>query len=297
MRGDHAERYRKSMRPHPFGYALYKPPLYSRLFPGVLGYLDDDREWHPVLDLNRGEILNIATGQTIDPQRYTPFATPVLKTPDARFWEPRVSSKHSETAIAIGCAADALALALPVSVGGAVEYASKKDFGAILMCDDAVENEGFDVRAPFLAWLKKNAATLVKDFPDLKEHGIYIATWTYSASNIHINAWEGSEHTVTLGFHAGATGIGSVGPSTSWARGRTSNGWAHFATGEKRVVFFTGVKVACGVFGRREEVTRKWRGVQKDRFLVDLGHDGDDEDAVCVAEVELFGDDYDRIPE
>jgi hypothetical protein len=45
-----------------------------------LEYLDDgDREWHPVLDLNRREIFNIVTAQTVDTQRYTPFAVTVQK--------------------------------------------------------------------------------------------------------------------------------------------------------------------------------------------------------------------------
>jgi hypothetical protein len=207
-----------------------------------------------------------------------------------------VSTKHSETTVAIETEADALALALPVTVGGAVEYASKTDFGAILMCDDAVVTEGFDVREPFLAWLKKNSTALLEDFPDLKKHGAYVCTWTYSASNIHINAWEGAEHKVTLGFQVGATGIGSLGPETTWVRGRTSNGWAHFVDGEKRVVFFTGVKIAYGVFGPRKEVEKKWRGVQRDKFVV-VGRSDEHEDAACVAEVELIGDDYDKIQE
>jgi len=291
MGGGLAERYRKSMRPHDFGYAMYKPPLYSRLRPGLLGYLDEDREWHPLLDLTKHPIFNLTTNQPADSQRYTRFATPVLKTPDSRSWEPRVSTKHSETAIAINCEADALAAALPVTVGGAVEYASKTDFGAILMCDDDVVNEGFDVRDPFLKWLKNNSAALLEDFPDLGKHGVYIPTWTYSASNIHINAWEGSRHKVTLGFHVGATGIGAIGPKTSWVRGRTSNGWADFDDGKKRVVFFTGVKVSYGIFGPREEITKKWRGAQKGKFIVV----GQAEDEACEAEIELFGDDYSQI--
>ncbi|KAK3991451.1 hypothetical protein QBC44DRAFT_367904 [Cladorrhinum sp. PSN332] len=282
--------YQKSMRYHRLGYALYKPPPFTRLFSGVLGYLDEDREWHPVLDLTQYPILNITTGRPVSPQRYTPLAVPVLKTPDSRFWSPRVSSSSHETAIAINAEADALALALPVTIGGAVEYASQGDYGAILMCDNAVVNEGFDSRELSCKWLKKNSAALREDFPDLKKHGVYISTWTYSASNIHVNAWEGREHRVMLGFQVGATGIGSLGPETSWARGHTSNGWAHFVD-EKRVVFFTGVKVKYGVFGPREEVTGKWRGANKDKFLVfERGENG--EDGACEAEVEPFGDNY-----
>jgi hypothetical protein len=173
-------------------------------------------------------MLNMVTGQPVVPRIYSPFAVPVRKKPGSRLWEPQVSSRHNERAIAINAEAEALALALPVTAGGAIEYGSMTDFGAILMCDDPFVNEGFDVRQPFLAWLKRNSKALLDDFLDLQKYGACIATWTYSASEVHINAWEGSHHTVTLGFHVGATGVGSVGPEISWARGRASNGWAHF---------------------------------------------------------------------
>ncbi|RYO95985.1 hypothetical protein DL765_011723 [Monosporascus sp. GIB2] len=295
MGGDLSERYRNAMRPHrAFGYALYEPVPYARLFPGVLGYLDEKRQWHPLLDLTKSPIFNIVSGKSVEPNTYTPFLPPVGKMPDSRFWEPRVSSKHKETEIKLEAEADALALGLPATVGGALEYQSSVDFGAILMCDDAVVAEGFDVRDPFLVWIKKNSAALLVEFPDLRRHGAYIATWTYSAAKIHINAWEGVQHKVVLGFQVGATGVGNVGPETSWFRGRASNGWSHYVD-SKRVVFFSGVKVKYGMFGSREEVEKKWRGQRSDKFLVDkLGND-DEEPETSMAEIELLGDDYDVV--
>ncbi|KAH6972077.1 hypothetical protein BKA56DRAFT_620646 [Ilyonectria sp. MPI-CAGE-AT-0026] len=294
MGGDLSERYRTAMRPHrAFGYALYEPVPYARLFPGVLGYLDEKRQWHPLLDLTKRSIFNIVRGEAVEPETYTSFLIPVGKTPDSRFWGPRVSSKHSETEVKLEAEADALALGLQATVGGAIEYQSRVDFGAILMCDDAVVAEGFDVRDPFLAWIKKNSAALLAEFPDLQKHGIYIPTWTYSAAETHINAWEGVEHKIVLGFQVGATGVGNVGPGTSWSRGRASNGWSHYLDG-KRVVFFSGVKVKYGMFGPREEVEKKWRGQPSDKFLVHRLSDEDDgELESSLAEMEVLGDDYD----
>lgn len=283
------------MRSHRLGYGLHKPDLYTRLHPGILGFLDEDSTWHPLLDLTQTPIFNITQGKPVEDVNYTPFSTPVLKEPDSRFWGPRVSNKHTEVSIALETEAGALALGLPVDVGGAIEYQSKTDFGAILMCDDAVVADGFDVRDPFLSWLKKNSAALLADFPDVKKHGVCIATWTYSAASVHVNAWQGAEQKVVVGFKVGATGVGSLGPETSWYRGHASSGWSHFVDGQKRVVFFSGVKVTYGVFGPREQAEKQWRGLRSDKFLVQRQGDDGAEGESCVAEVEIFGDDYDEV--
>ncbi|KAK4155842.1 hypothetical protein C8A00DRAFT_13152 [Chaetomidium leptoderma] len=300
MPGNLPEQYRKAMRAHRLGYALYQPDLYTRLHPGILGYLDDDRTWHPLLDLTQTPISNLTQGGTPVPEhKYTPFSPPVPKDPDARFWGPKVSSKSTETTLSLASSADALALGLPLEVGGAVEYQSKADFGAVLLCDDAVVADGFDVRDPSLAWLKRNSAALLADFPDLKRHGVCVATWTYSATSVHINAWEGTGRKVVLGFKVGAAaaaaGVGNAGSSQmAWSRVEGSSGWAHFVDGEKRVVFFSGVKVNYGVFGPRGQAEKRWRGAKSDKFLVHRMLGGDDDES-CVAEVEIFGDDYDEV--
>lgn len=71
-------------------------------------------------------------------------------------------------------------LALPATVGGAIEYACEGDFGAILTCDDAVVNEGLNIREPFLSLLKRNSAVP----PDLRTRGVDVSAWTYSASSV-----------------------------------------------------------------------------------------------------------------
>jgi hypothetical protein len=197
-----------------------------------------------------------------------------------------VSSNVKENRINLEGDLNGLSFGFPVDVGGVIHYSTKSDFGAVLMCDTEVVSEGYDFRSPFLQWIKKNSRTLLANYPDLKKHGVCAVTWTYSASDIHINAWTNSDNTVTVGFKLGAEGIGSANPEISWIRSQSSSGWMEW-TGQKRVVFFTGVKMKYGLFGVRERPENEWRG-EKDKFMI-TGLEGGQS---CEAEAEFFGDDW-----
>ena len=186
--------------------------------------------------------------------------------------------------------ADALTTGLPVDFGLKVGFTMSTDFGAVLMCDDKVVAEGYDHRQTFLKWIKMNAKTLSAQFPDVKEYGISAVTWTYSASEIYINAWEDPKKEVVLGFKVGMTGVGSLNPETTWARSQYSTGWSRYDD-QKRVVFFTGVKIKFGWLGLAEEREPHWRGSGED-FLAETG-DG----RVAEVLVEYIGDNWDDIME
>lgn len=212
-----AELYRASMIPHRFGYALYEPVPFTSLRPGMLGYLDDYRRWHPILDLADAAAINAAG--------YTPIGRLQRSDPDSRRWGPRVSSNVNATNIELGGEINAQSLGLPVGIAGAVQYSTNADFGAVLMCDDDVISEGYNFRNPFLDWLKKNSKNLLADYPDLKKHGVCATTWTYSASDIHINAWTNSATILTIGFVVDAEPVAQWNSEMSWVRSRSSSGW------------------------------------------------------------------------
>ncbi|KAI0459168.1 hypothetical protein F5B21DRAFT_341202 [Xylaria acuta] len=272
--------YRDAMRRHPFGYALYEPVPFSRLRPGTLGYLDDYQRWHPILDL--------ADAKAVQDAGYSPMGHLQRSEPDVRRYGPLTSSGTSAVDVELEAAASAAAFSLPVDVSGVFRYSTSGDFGAVLMCDDDVISEGFDFRNVFLIWLKRNAKALFAKYPDAKKHGICAVTWTYSSTNIHITAWEGAGNSVTVGFKAGAAGVVDVGPQMTWLRGRSGSAWSEW-TGEKRVIFFTGVNIRTGLFGPKEQQEKGWRG--REYFMVES--DGDDGD--YRVNVELFGDDWHRI--
>lgn len=276
-----AQLYRDSMRRHRFGYALYEPVPFSRLRPGILGYLDDYQRWHPILDL--------ADAKAVQAAGYPPVGYLQPSDPDVRRFGPLTSTGTARNGIELEADLGAAALGLPINVSGVFNYSTSGSFGAVLMCDSDVVSEGFDFRDPFLVWLKQNAKALFAKYPDVKKHGICAVTWTYSSTDIHINTWEGADNSLTVGFKLGAAGVMNVGPETTWSRGHSTSGWSAW-TDQKRVVFFTGVKIGTGIFGLKEQHEKGWRG--EESFMVE----GDDEDDYRV-DVELFGDDWHRIKE
>ncbi|KAL2157884.1 hypothetical protein VTH06DRAFT_4937 [Thermothelomyces fergusii] len=277
-----ATRYREAMRRHRYGYALYEPAPFERLRPGMLGFLDEYQRWHPVLDL--------ADAAAVTAAGFEPPARLQRAEPDVRRFGPLTASGVKETSITLEAGAGAAALGLPVQVSGALEYSSSGDFGAVLMCDADVVSEGFDFRDPFSVWLRAHAGRLFARYPEAREHGLCAATWTYSSTDVHITAWHGTDKRVVVGFDADVAGAAKAGPKTTWHRGSSSVGWSSW-TGQKRVVFFTGVKIRPGLFGVREQHESRWRG--SEFFFAD---DDKTQERYRVG-LELIGDEWHQIME
>ncbi|KAK8121520.1 hypothetical protein PG999_005640 [Apiospora kogelbergensis] len=279
-----ARTYRTAMRRHRFGYALYEPAPFSRLRPGMLGYLDDEyQRWHPILDLTDSSAVRDAG--------FSPLAPLQRSEPDTRRYGPLAGDKVTGTNVELEAGLGAAAVGVPAEVRGVVRYSTAGGFGAVLLCGDEVTSEGFDFRDPFLAWLQRHAKVLLTKYPDAKKHGLCAVTWTYSSTDIGITTWESSEGSVTVGCDVSAAEVAKVGPKVSWARGASSSGWSTWKD-QKRVVFFAGVKIKTNLFGSiREESEKNWRG-GGDAFVV-----SDDEDGPYTVSVEQFGDDWYRIHE
>jgi hypothetical protein len=171
-----AEIYNQSMKDYKYGLGLFQPEPTQKLRPGLCGYIDESGCWQPLLDLTDNQLL-IAAG-------YTPIGP--LQRSDIQFqkWEPRVASTVKKVDIKLDGDGLALAAGLPIDVSMAFKYTTSTSFGALLMCDTEVAVECYDHRDPFREWLKKNAPKLLTGYPSLKEHGIYVATKTYSCSDI-----------------------------------------------------------------------------------------------------------------
>jgi hypothetical protein len=274
-----AHTYRNAMRRHRFGYALYEPVPFSRLRPGMLGYLDDEyQRWHPILDLSDASAVKDAG--------YEPLGYLQRSQPDTRRYGPLTADKVTETSVELEAGVGGAAVGLPVGVSGVVKYNTSGGFGAVLLCEDAVVSEGFDFRDPFRAWLQRHAKTLFAKYPDAKKHGLCAVTWSYSSTDIAITTWENAYGSVTLGIEVDAANVAKVGPKVSWVRGASSSGWSTWKD-EKRVVFFAGVKIKTGLFRlAREEEEKDWRG-GGDTFVVE-----DDENGPYIVEVEGFGDEW-----
>jgi hypothetical protein len=170
-------------------------------------------------------MLDLTDNELLKANGCTPIGPLQQSDTDTTYWDPQESGTVNRvTEFSLEGEASALAQGLPVDAKVAVKYKTSTDFGAILMCDEEAVVEGYDHRDPFRAWLKQNAPTLLTNYPTVKKHGIYVATLTYSSSDIHIEVWQNPQKEITLGFKAGVTGVGSVGPSVKWMRASSSDG-------------------------------------------------------------------------
>lgn len=257
MATSNRDRYRNAMREHGFGYALYEPQRSQDLRPGMLGYFDNDRQWHPLLDLT--------DAAAVAAHDCKPFKAPTLRRPDSRRWDPIKSTGMFENDVTLDAGFDATSFGLPVTTKIMTEYTSKSDFGAVLVCNGDVVVEGYDVRKPFERWMVENKDALAK-IPELREHGIVCATWTYSSRDISLNVTHNANTVVRVGCTAGAGGIANASAGGSWLRGRSGGLWSEWADGQ-RAVFFTGVKCVYRWLGRMgEHPEPEWRGGPK--FIV-----------------------------
>ncbi|KAK3296397.1 uncharacterized protein B0H64DRAFT_169331 [Chaetomium fimeti] len=278
-----ATRYREAMRRHRFGYALYEPAPFSRLRPGMLGFLDEYQRWHPILDLTDAAAVKAAGFEPLGPLQRAE--------PDVRKFGPLTASGVAETSIDLEAGVGAAALGLPLDVGGVLQYSTAGDFGAVLMCDADVVTEGFDFRDPFAVWIRHHAAQLFKRYPEVCEHGVCAATWTYASTDIHINAWQSADNRVVIGCDLAVAGVAKAGPKVSWHRGSAGSGWSAW-TDQKRVIFFTGVKIRKGFCGSREEPEKRWRGGEE-VFEADDDETGES----YPVGLEMVGDDWYAIDE
>ncbi|KAI1744740.1 hypothetical protein F4680DRAFT_468615 [Xylaria scruposa] len=263
-----SEFYCKSMRHHRFGYALYEPAPCLHLYPGVVGYLDENQHWNPILDLN--------DTAKVKAEGYTPLGYLQRAVPDTCRCGPLVADEVLANEVALGVGADASSFGFPLDTDGAVSYTTARGFGAVLVCDGDVISEGFDYRDSFRVWLQLNASLLFSRYPDTKKHGVCVATWTYWTKNIHISAWEGGANSATVGY----TGAGRERHERTWHCGHANTGWSTY-TDQKRVIFFAGVKIYL-VTKEMEEI---FRG---DRFT--FGEESEGE--YSLVEIVNFGEDW-----
>ncbi|KAK8031274.1 hypothetical protein PG990_001008 [Apiospora arundinis] len=273
-----AQRYSDAMACRSHGYALFHPPRSDELRLGMVGYVDDNGVWH--------QIANLAKPEELRQKELGAFTLPRDKDPDRMKLGPVVSGTVRGTEVALASEAEAAALGLPLDVSGVIEYASEDSFGAILMCDDEVVIERYDVRDPFVRWLKKNHRAILRRHRDVTRYGVCIALNTWSAQHVFIRTWSGAGHSVRVGFKVGATGIGNVKPEVSYYRASHGAGWQQF-DGKRRVVFFSGVKFSYNLLGRGREDRDEaaFRG-GSDAFVFE---DPDDAGMAYNVKVEDFG--------
>jgi hypothetical protein len=274
---DLGAQYAEAMLKHPYGFALYEPALFDRLKPGSVGYINKKGLWCPILDLTTKDYLN---------DGYSRFNVPVPEPKSLQRWDPCKAGQVKADEINFKAGVSAASFGFPAEVEGCIEYSTSTEYGAVLLCHDKVAVEGYDNRDRFKQWLKKNAKLLLQKNPEIKDHGICAVMRTYSATDIYITAWDNPEQKVRLGFSVQVPEIGSLGPEKAWSRAHSGAAGRSWAEGEKRVVFFAGVKFSFwGFLGAHEARDQAFRGGEEDEFEMEDVEDG----GSCMVHMEDWG--------
>ncbi|KAI3390519.1 hypothetical protein diail_9286 [Diaporthe ilicicola] len=270
--------YRDSMAKCPYGHAFFEPPVLGPSFGlGKVGYTDDQGHWRLILDL--------ADKKALADGKYTSFRPPVEAEPDHQTWGPVKSADVAETKITLSGEADAAALGIPVGFGGAIEYESASNFGAVLMSDVDVEITGYDVRGPFMKWLEENASKIRKNHKsEIGSRPLHAVIGIYASTDIFIHVMSERGKKVVVGFKAAAPGVASAELGTTWARSSVGSHWRQMNKKDEKVnkaMFMLSVTLSCGIFGRKEV-----RGGSKTKLIQVDDPDGQDP---CEALIDSIG--------
>jgi hypothetical protein len=117
---------------------------------------------------------------------------------------------------------------IPVSAGAVWKYNSSTDFGAILMTTPPVTREMINHEDPYERWCQKNAKTILKLRPEVKDHGMWIVTKTHSTKYCSLNVWKSKQKDVHVGFSAKVAEGGDLKASGGWFENSSDGGWNHY---------------------------------------------------------------------
>jgi hypothetical protein len=124
---------------------------------------------------------------------------------------------------------------------------------------DAVYHE-----APYIKWVAENAAALLSKRPEIKEHGLWIVTSTYSTQLCMFNVWSAIDKKISLGFKVSAVNVGEIGPHGEWYEASSDEGWIRYESKEVRsgvLLCYYAVFTAANILapGRRKKSSVLWR--------------------------------------
>ncbi|KAF5557909.1 hypothetical protein FNAPI_5282 [Fusarium napiforme] len=172
-------KYAELMGAHPFGTALYLPIPSSQFQPGFIGYFDSTGAWNPIGDL---------TSSTSLPSGLSSIDGTTLKRAPAQkqIWGPKLGNETRGRAIDLSVGLGAIpmlaAAALPFDVSACFRFQADKNHGAVLLTSGPVVHERYYHKEPLLQWMKQNAKSIVKSYPENEKghvvffHGIRF-TW------------------------------------------------------------------------------------------------------------------------
>ncbi|KAM0344801.1 hypothetical protein ACHAPU_007177 [Fusarium lateritium] len=235
-------KYAELMQAHPFGTALYLPVPSSEFQPGSIGYFDSTGAWNP--------IGNITTQSNLPPGLSPIDETTLNRAPaDEQIWGPKLGTETRGRAVDLSAGVGSIpmlaASALPFDISACFRFQSDKDHGAVLLTTGPVVHDRLYHKEPLLQWMKQNAKSVTKSHPEVRDHGLWIITSTWTAENVSTNCWNSKDKSVDVGFSTTALEFGEVAPKGTYLHGGSSEGWITTQSGENEnghVVFFHGIR-------------------------------------------------------
>lgn len=219
MASNLATKYAPSMTEHPYGHGFYEPELASVVRPGTCGYLNRLGQWQPIADLTNTDDLD---------EKKLKYPASLTRAPGRKHeWGPKCSNSVRQKKLGASVAGSGAAGGIPVEAAVTYEFWSLTSFGALLVCPNKVNQQGYYHEDPFRAWARDNAEGILKVCKDAKEYGFWVVTTTFSTDDVWINAWSSKETRVTMGFKTAVVEAGEVAPSGEFYRGDSASGWTH----------------------------------------------------------------------
>jgi hypothetical protein len=120
-----------------------------------------------------------------------------------------------------------LAVGLPTDATAAIKYHSGSNFGAVLVTTPPIKHDGYYYESPFKGWFQDNVKAIMSSprADEIKKYGLFVVTGTYMTTKCSLVAWTEPSKDVFLGFYAGPSGLGEVGPHVKWYDTGSSSGW------------------------------------------------------------------------
>ncbi|WKT52379.1 hypothetical protein QSH57_002893 [Fusarium oxysporum f. sp. vasinfectum] len=248
-------KYAELMRAHPFGTALYLPIPSSQFQPGFIGYFDATGAWNPIGDLT--------SSSSLPPGLSSIDGTTLKRAPSQKqMWGPKLGNETRGRAIDLSVGLGAIpmlaAAALPFEVSACFRFQADKNRGAVLLTSGPVVHERYYHKEPLLQWMKQNAKSIVKTYPEVKRKRLV-------DYQFHVDSRECIDKSVDVGFSTTALEFGEVAPKGSYLHGGSAEGWISTQSDDNdkgHVVFFHGIRFTwVPIRGLTEKKTpRQFRG-------------------------------------
>jgi len=207
-----------------YGHALYKPVSTGIMHPGSAGFLDENGNWTSVFDITDKASLSKAGLETPSKNdlEYLENGTTIT------FVDPWTSD--GLTQVSIDASLEIPVPNAPVTLGGSIKYESKKDFGAVLVVTNPVENTKFKNIGDLRKWVQQSWSKINNQSyaHSLHKNGLIIVHETYSTSEVSITAKMGTSSSGSISMDIELAKVVDGKGNVEWKIAKSSAACAHY---------------------------------------------------------------------